>query len=142
MHPGLIERLKAAKSQGDFLYVGIWDDDTTSYFKGESYPLQGLQERILMALAIKYVDDVVIGAPYILTADLLASLNVNKVVNVVTKEDTPRPGLHSIDPFKAAKELEIYHELPAVENDLTIEEIALRVKERKEDFQRKFNKKA
>ena len=42
MHPGLIERLKAAKSQGDFLYVGIWDDDTTSYFKGESYPLQGL----------------------------------------------------------------------------------------------------
>lgn len=95
-----------------------------------------------MALAIKYVDDVVIGAPYILTADLLASLGVHKVVNVLTKEDTPRPGLQSIDPYQAAKELELYHELPAVEQDLTIEEIALRVKERKEDFQRKFNKKA
>ena len=95
-----------------------------------------------MALAIKYVDDVVIGAPYILTADLLSSLNVNKVVNVLTKEDTPKPGLQSIDPYKVAKELNIYHEFPAVENDLTIEEIALRVKERKEDFLRKFNKKA
>ena len=40
-----------------------------------------------MALAIKYVDDVVIGAPYILTEDLIRSLNIKKVIHVVTDED-------------------------------------------------------
>ena len=40
-----------------------------------------------MALAIKYVDDVVIGAPYILTEDLIRSLNIKKVVYVNTEED-------------------------------------------------------
>ena len=40
-----------------------------------------------MALAIKHVDDVVIGAPYIITEDLIRSLNINKVVYVETDED-------------------------------------------------------
>lgn len=39
MHPGVIERLKLAKEQGDFLYVGIWDDDMIRYYRGASYPL-------------------------------------------------------------------------------------------------------
>ena len=40
-----------------------------------------------MALGIKYVDDVVIGAPYIITEDLIRSLNIKKVVHVETDED-------------------------------------------------------
>ena len=40
-----------------------------------------------MALAIKYVDDVVIGAPYIITEDLIRDLKINKVVYVDTAED-------------------------------------------------------
>ena len=35
-----------------------------------------------MALAIEDVDDVVIGAPYIITEDLIKSLNIHKVVHV------------------------------------------------------------
>ena len=42
MHPGVIERMKVAKQQGDFLYVGVWDDETIKYYKGSKYPLQGL----------------------------------------------------------------------------------------------------
>lgn len=91
MHPGVIERLKAAKEHGDYLYVGIWDDETIKYFKGEKYPLQGLQERSLLALGIQYVDDVVIGAPYIITEDLIKSLNISKVVHVQTQEDKVKP---------------------------------------------------
>ena len=40
-----------------------------------------------MALAMKDVDDVVIGAPYVISSDLMKSLNVHKVVHVVTNED-------------------------------------------------------
>ena len=87
MHPGVIARLKAAKEQGDYLYVGLWDDEMIKYYRGSQYPLQGLQERVLMALAMKYVDDVVIGAPYIVTDDLIKSLNISQVVHVRSRED-------------------------------------------------------
>ena len=87
MHPGVIERMKLAKQQGDFLYVGLWDDESIKYYKGRKYPLVGLQERTLASLAIQWVDDVIIGAPYVISKDLLTSLNVNKVVHVQTNED-------------------------------------------------------
>ena len=35
-----------------------------------------------MALACRYVDDIVIGAPYVITEDFLTSLNIKKVVYV------------------------------------------------------------
>lgn len=41
-----------------------------------------------MCLACKHVNDVVIGAPYIITEDLIKSLNISKVVNFInTNED-------------------------------------------------------
>lgn len=64
LHNGHIERLRKAKEMGDFLYVGIWPDDVVNHFKGSNYPILSLHERVLMALACKYVDDVVIGAPF------------------------------------------------------------------------------
>ena len=42
MHPGVIARLKAAKEQGNYLYVGLWDDQLIKYYRGSQYPLQGL----------------------------------------------------------------------------------------------------
>ena len=84
-----MKRLEEAKKLGDFLYVGIWDDEMTRFYKGEVYPIQSLQERILMTLACKHVDDIVIGAPFIITEDLIKSLNIDVVVRIVnTEEDT------------------------------------------------------
>lgn len=138
MHPGVIERLKAAKAQGNFLYVGLWDDQMIKYYRGDSYPLQGIQERLLMALAIKYVDDVVIGAPYIVTEDLIKSLNIKKVVHVQSREDSVRPQFRDLDPFEVPKALGIFVELPPVQNDLTIEDIAQRVHNNRVAFEKKF----
>lgn len=87
-HPGVIERFKQAKAQGDYLYVGIWSDEMVRYYRGDKFPLMCLQERLLMALACKYVDDLVIEAPYIITEDLVRSLNISKVVDIQTEEDS------------------------------------------------------
>ena len=76
LHHGHLKRLEEAKKLGTFLYVGIWDDEMTRFYRGDSYPIISLQERILMTLACKHVDDVVIGAPYIITEDLIKSLNI------------------------------------------------------------------
>ena len=129
MHPGVIERLRLAKEQGDYLYVGLWDDDMIRYYRGSKYPLQGLQERVLTALAIKYVDDVVIGAPYVITEDLIRSLNIKKVVHVLTAEDQVMEHHRNIDPYAVPKEQGIYAELPKIHSDITVEDIAQRVAE-------------
>ena len=89
LHHGHLKRLELAKQLGDFLYVGLWDDEMVRYYKGQQYPIVSLQERVLMCLATKHVDDVVIGAPFILTEDLIKSLNIKKVVSIKnSKEDT------------------------------------------------------
>ena len=88
MHVGVIERMKKAKQRGDFLYIGLWSDEMIRYYRGNKYPLLCMQERLLMVLSCKYVDDVVIEAPFIITEDLIKSLNINEVVNVKTDEDS------------------------------------------------------
>jgi len=37
------------------------------YYRGQQYPLMSMQERLLMLLACKHVDDVVVECPYIIT---------------------------------------------------------------------------
>lgn len=64
LHSGHIETLKRAKAMGDFLYVGVWTDDTVNFFKGSNHPILSLHERVLMVLACRYADDVVVGAQY------------------------------------------------------------------------------
>jgi bifunctional ADP-heptose synthase (sugar kinase/adenylyltransferase) len=34
-----MKRLEEAKKLGDFLYVGIWDDDMTRFYRGKQYPI-------------------------------------------------------------------------------------------------------
>ena len=67
------------------------------YYKGKPFPFISLQERILMCLACKHVDDVVIGAPYIITEDLIKSLHISKVVEIIGREDIPSKELRDID---------------------------------------------
>ena len=141
MHPGVIQRLKAAKEQGTYLYVGLWDDEMIRYYRGSKYPLQGTQERLLLALGVKYVDDVVIGAPYIVTDDLIKSLNITKVVHIQSNEDKVMPRFANIDPFEVPKAQNIFVELPPVANDMTVEDIAQRVQNNRADFEKKFQSK-
>lgn len=112
LHHGHLKRLEAAKAMGDFLYVGIWDDEMTRYYKGQSYPIISLQERVLMCLACKHVNDVVIGAPYILTEDLIQSLKISKVIKFGNCDEDPVQSKHQdIDPYKVAKDLNMFEEI-------------------------------
>ena len=80
LHWGHLKRLGEAKKLGDFLYVGLWDDDLTRFYKGGMLPIISVQQRLLMLLSQNEVDDVVIGAPFVITEDLIKSLNISKVV--------------------------------------------------------------
>jgi ethanolamine-phosphate cytidylyltransferase len=62
------------------LYVGIYDDSIVNLMKGNNFPILSLNERVLMVLANKYVDDVIIGAPIRVTEDIIKTFNIGKVV--------------------------------------------------------------
>ena len=98
-----------------------------------------------MTLACKHVDDVVIGAPYILTKDLINSLNISTVVHVTnTDEDQVKDEFNNIDPFKVAKEMAIYKEITIKDPfyNITTENIAQRVYKNQAAFMKKFESKA
>jgi ethanolamine-phosphate cytidylyltransferase len=69
---------------GDFLIVGLHTDPVVNMYKGSNYPIMNLQERVLSVLACKYVSEVVIGAPYVVTSDLIEHFNISVVAHGAT----------------------------------------------------------
>lgn len=78
--PGHVEQLVAAKKLGNYLIVGIHDDQCVNSYLGEHYPLNSLHERVLNLLACRYIDDVIIGAPFKITNKMIRDLNISVVV--------------------------------------------------------------
>ncbi|KAF9348646.1 Ethanolamine-phosphate cytidylyltransferase [Mortierella sp. NVP85] len=124
-HTGHIEFLKRAKEMGDYLLVGIHDDQTVNAIKGVNYPLMNLHERVLSVLACRYVDEVVIGAPYSVTNQVLDGVfKVDKVVHGNTPSLNDSNGE---DPYKIPKARAIYHEIENPQNTVTTESIIDRI---------------
>lgn len=59
IHPGHIDLLDYARSQGDCLVVGVNDDDSVKRLKGPMRPIFPLSERMEVLAAIQYVDYVI-----------------------------------------------------------------------------------
>lgn len=62
------------------MIVGVHDDEIINQIKGNNYPVLQLQERVLNVLALKFVDEVIIGAPYIVSEQLIKQFNIHLVV--------------------------------------------------------------
>ena len=128
-HIGHIETIAKAKALGSFLFVGIHDDETINKHKGKNYPIMNLHERVLNVLSCKYVDEVIIGAPWQITKDMITTFNIKKVVSGSnTKLDLDKSDLYikSKDPYKVAKELNIYQQVKT-ENSLNTENVVERI---------------
>jgi len=76
---GHIAALIEAKKMGDFLLVGIHDDATVNMIRGNGLPILNLYERTLSLLSCKYVDEVIIGAPFVISEDLIKTMNISVV---------------------------------------------------------------
>uniref|UniRef100_A0A8C4MZZ6 ethanolamine-phosphate cytidylyltransferase n=1 Tax=Eptatretus burgeri TaxID=7764 RepID=A0A8C4MZZ6_EPTBU len=69
VHFGHANQLRQAKAMGDVLVVGVHTDEEITRHKGP--PVFTESERYRMVKAIKWVDEVVEGAPYVTTIDTL-----------------------------------------------------------------------
>ncbi|KAI5720708.1 hypothetical protein M8J77_010617 [Diaphorina citri] len=132
-HPGHLDFLEKAKQAGDYLIVGIHPDHVVAWYKGYGYPIMNLHERVLSVLACKYVDEVVIGAPYTITADMLSQLRVDIVCRglaAVLPDETGR------DPYSEAKKLGKFKLIDSG-NTTTTEKIVDRIVFHRLEFERR-----
>jgi len=104
-HVGHLDFLAAAREPGDFLVVGLHTDPSVHRYKGANYPIMNLHERVLSVLACRYVSEVVIGAPYAVTAALLDQLRVDRVCHGLTQV---MPDEDGSDPYEVPKQRGIF----------------------------------
>ena len=69
VHFGHANQLRQAKAMGDYLVVGVHNDEEITLHKGP--PVFAADERYKMVKAIKWVDEVVRDAPYVTTLETL-----------------------------------------------------------------------
>lgn len=124
-HVGHIEFLKRAKALGDFLIVGVHDDQTVNAIKGSNYPLMNLHERALSVLACRYVDEVIIGAPYSVTEEILNG--EYKVALVAHGNSVLEKDMDGRNPYDLPKKLGIYKEIDTPNATITTEGIINRI---------------
>uniref|UniRef100_A0A1J3ETC6 Ethanolamine-phosphate cytidylyltransferase n=1 Tax=Noccaea caerulescens TaxID=107243 RepID=A0A1J3ETC6_NOCCA len=85
-HAGHVEILRRARELGDFLLVGIHNDQTVSAKRGAHRPIMNLHERSLSVLACRYVDEVIIGAPWEVSRDTITTFDISLVVHGTVAE--------------------------------------------------------
>jgi len=136
-HAGHIEILKNAHDLGDFLIVGVHSDQVVNEHRGSNYPILNLHERVLSVLSCKYVDEVVFGAPWKLTKDLIVSMNIQVIAygEVGDSERTDNPyaiaqGMPNVKVVQL-KSTRV----------LTTQDIVARILKQKVEYENKFTKK-
>ena len=77
-------------------------------------------------LSCKFVDEVVIGAPWFVTEDLLKSFNIQLVVDSNPHFQEPLPEMVTHDNYQLAKEKKIYAMIE-LENKITVDTIIGRI---------------
>ncbi|XP_058188983.1 ethanolamine-phosphate cytidylyltransferase-like [Rhododendron vialii] len=117
-HAGHVEILKSAGKLGDFLLVGIHSDQIVSEQRGTHHPIMHLHERSLSVLACRYVDEVIIGAPWEVTRDMITTFNISLVVHGTVAESN-----HfwngKADPYEVPKSLGMFQMLESPKNITT-----------------------
>lgn len=161
-HGAHVHLLEQARKFGDYLIVGVHNDGIINSHLGMNYPIMNMQERALSVIGCKFVDDVLIDAPYDITSTMLSSLKVTAVVrgsmqvdaerfDPIDEEfkdkvapDTPASGPRKYpymrDPYAIPREKGILHVVPSI-SGLSAAEIVDRIHLQRERYKKKFAKK-
>jgi ethanolamine-phosphate cytidylyltransferase len=138
LHPGHLAFLEKAAQMGDYVLVGVHDDETVAAYKGSGHPIMNIHERYFSVLGCKYATDVVIGAPYVVTEELLDHFNVSLVLH----GETPIPADPdtSLDPYAEAKRRGIYQQIDSG-SKMTTEDVIARIEARRPEYEERNRKK-
>lgn len=102
-------------------------------------PLLNLHERVLSVLGCRFVDDILIDAPYQITHDMISSLHLDEVIHGTNTDDVD-DAMDQDFRYKHAKEAGIFTVLKSP-SDFRLENIVQRIHKNQEAFQAKFERK-
>lgn len=134
-----IDALKQAKAMGTYLIVGLHDDPTVNGTKGLNFPIQTLHERVLSVLQCRYVDDVITGAPWNVTEEVINTLNISIVASGTVCD---YPDDEYADPYAVAKRMGIYRQFESAYPDLTTRSLIRRVIRNRDKFEERNSRKS
>lgn len=152
---GHIEALREARKRGDFLLVGIHDDATVNKLRGHGLPILNLYERTLSLLSCKYVDEVIIGAPWVITEELIKTMNISTVVRGSISDYASAEGHEAMgwtyDAPRVATDIEDEYAVPKAQGilatftsprTLTALDIIIRIFDQRSMFQSRYDRKS
>ena len=146
LHQHHIAFLRKARALGDFLVVGVHKDEVVNKYKGYAFPVMNLMERVLGVLSCRYVDEVIIGAPWEVTHDLLNTMNISVVVHGSFYDTTAGGQADYEAAYRVPRDRGIYLEIKSSDSgqgDLqTVSSILERVEKQRAQMAAKFSKKA
>ncbi|KAG7335123.1 hypothetical protein KOW79_001719 [Hemibagrus wyckioides] len=124
-HIGHVDFLEAVYKLSDkpYVIVGLHFDQEVNRYKGKNYPIMNIHERTLSVLACRYVSEVVIGAPYTVSKDLLDHFKVDLVCHGKTEVFPDRDGS---DPYAVPRRKGILRIVDSG-NTLTTDDIVQRI---------------
>ncbi|MGH0119428.1 UNVERIFIED_CONTAM: hypothetical protein FKN15_024171 [Acipenser sinensis] len=122
---GHVDFLENVYKQSDkpYVIVGLHFDQEVNRYKGKNYPIMNVHERTLSVLACRYVSEVVIGAPYAATTDLLDHFKVDLVCHGKTEVILDKD---NSDPYAEPKRRGIFRVIDSG-NELTTDAIVERI---------------
>jgi ethanolamine-phosphate cytidylyltransferase len=122
------------------LIVGVHGDAVVNRIRGMNLPLMNLHERVLSVLGCRYVDDVLIDAPYEISPTMIDNLSISEVVTGTASSDLGNSRVDSDTRFGYAKKMGIFSVIPSP-SDFSMGSIVQRIQRNQEVFQARFEKK-
>jgi len=136
-HIGHLDFLEKVRQHGDYVIVGLHTDPEVNRYKGFNFPIMNIHERTLSVLAYRCVDEVVIGAPYCVTKEMLDHFNVSAVCHGDTRVTPSKEGE---DPYAEPKARGIFVKVESG-NSLTTEMLVQRIVSRRLEYEERNRKK-
>jgi ethanolamine-phosphate cytidylyltransferase len=142
-HPGHIALLKKAKELGTYLIVGVFSDDIVSHHKGGNgvWPIMNMYERALGALSCRYVDEVLLNAPWQLSEDIIRNHKISVVVAGNGEDEYGKVTAADWEAhYAAAKKLNAFHSVESG-SKLTTTQVVHRIVANRQQYEERNRKK-
>merc|ERR1711920_966075 len=120
---------------GDSLVVGVHSDEVVNQNRGLNHPIMAMHERVLSVLGCRYVDDVLLDAPWVITREMVATLHIAVVVRGTIRDCAECVGEWN-DPHEVPKALGIHVSLES-NSSLSLDEISHRLEAKRGDMSKR-----
>lgn len=136
-HGGHIAFLRRARALGDSLIVGVHSDAVVNKQRGYNYPILAMNERVLSVMGCRYVDDVLLDAPWHITEEVIATLGISLVVRGSVRDCASVPTIDPRDPHEVAIRQGKHKEIES-EESVTVEDIVARLQGVRKEAETRF----